>query len=123
MGNDRRLVYSTEHWSLDKPMQKKRNGAKKQRSQPVSVARISKPNKHGVRILLESKGRGGKTVSIIEGLPLDTSALKILLKQLKGQLGAGGAVKNNALEIQGDHRDKLLILLEKHGYQAKLAGG
>jgi len=121
MGEDRRLVYSTEHGSLDKPMQKK-SGKKKRRATPAAAS-IKNPNKQGVRIRRESKGRGGKTVSVVDGLPLDDAALKKLLQQLKSSLGSGGAVKNGMLEIQGDHREKLIILLEKHGYKAKLAGG
>ncbi len=121
MSDDRRLVYSTEHGSLDKAMPKRGKKAGKQ-SQKRTTA-IQNPHKQGIRIRRESKGRGGKTVSVIDGLPLDGPALKSLLKQLKAALGTGGAVKNGALEIQGDHREKLLLLLEKHGYKSKLAGG
>jgi len=121
MSDDRRLVYSTEHGSLDKPMQKK--AGKKRRRVATATMVIKNPNKQGIRIRRESKGRGGKTVSIVDGLPLDDAALKKLLKQLKRSLGSGGAVKNGMLEIQGDHRDKLLILLEKLGHKARLAGG
>ncbi|MDQ6997010.1 MAG: translation initiation factor [Mariprofundus sp.] len=123
MGEDRRLVYSTEHGSLGKPAQQKSAGSKKNRQQPAASPAIKNPNKQGVRIRRESKGRGGKTVSVVDGLPLDGAALKKLLKQLKGSLGTGGAVKNGALEIQGDHREKLVIMLEKLGYKARLAGG
>jgi len=123
MGEDRKLVYSTEHGSLDKPMQKKRTSGKNNRKQPSAAPTIRNPNKQGVRIRRESKGRGGKTVCLIDGLPLDDNALKKLLKILKGQLGTGGAVKSGSLEIQGDHREKLLLLLEKQGYKAKIAGG
>jgi len=123
MSDDRRLVYSTEHGSLDKPMAKKaKQGGKQRRRQSVAPA-IQNPHKQGIRIRRESKGRGGKTVSIVDGLPLDEAALKALLKQLKAALGSGGAVKNGVLEIQGDHREKLLSLLEKRGYTCKLAGG
>jgi len=106
-----------------KPTQQKRSANKKSRRQTATAPAIHNPNKQGIRIRRESKGRGGKTVSVIEGLVLNDPALKQLLKQLKGQLGTGGAVKNGTLEIQGDHRDKLLLLLESHGYIAKLAGG
>jgi len=123
MSDDRRLVYSTEQGSLDKPMQQNRSGDNKKRRQPTAAPVIKNPNKQGVRIRRESKGRGGKTVSIIDGLPLDEPALKKLLKQLKGKLGTGGAAKNGVLEIQGDHRDKLVLLLDKHGFKARLVGG
>jgi translation initiation factor 1 len=118
MGNDRRLVYSTEHGSHAKPM----HTGKKGKDRPQAPA-IKNPAKQGVRIRRESKGRGGKNVCVIEGLGLPDDQLKALLKRLKGHLGTGGAVKDRALEIQGDHRDKLLVLLEKEGYKAKLAGG
>jgi len=121
MNHGRRLVYSTEHGALDKPMQQQ--GAANKRRRPQAAPVIKNPGKQGVRIRRESKGRGGKTVSVVDGLRLDEAALKQLLKQLKGALGTGGAVKNGVLEIQGDHREKLLILLEKLGHKARLAGG
>ncbi len=123
MSDDRRLVYSTEHGSLDKPQPKKGKPSRKNRRQQAAASVIQNPHKQGVRIRRESKGRGGKTVSIVDGLPLDGPALKILLKQLKAALGSGGAIKNGVLEIQGDHREKLLSLLEKQSYKCKLAGG
>jgi len=122
MTDDRRLVYSTEQGALDKPMQK-RGSKKKSPLRQSNRNTIRNPNKQGVRIRRESKGRGGKTVSIIDGLSLDQPTLKKLLKTLKSQLGTGGAIKDDQLEIQGDHREKLLLLLEKQGHQAKLSGG
>jgi len=122
MADDRRLVYSTEQGGLEKPMQKKHAGGKNKRKQ-ASAPGINNPHKQGVRIRRESKGRGGKTVSVVDGLPLGESELKTLLKQLKGSLGTGGTVKSGRLEIQGEHREKLLLLLEKLGYKARLAGG
>jgi len=122
MNDDRRLVYSTEQGSLDKPMRNDAGKRKKTERQAVAAV-IKNPNKQGVRIRRESKGRGGKTVCIIDGLSLQNTELKVLLKKLKGQLGCGGAVKNGMLEIQGDHRDKIVLLLEKEGIKAKLAGG
>jgi len=121
MSNDRKLVYSTEHGSLDKPMPKK--GGKQTHASKPSAPSIKNPAKQGVRIRRESKGRGGKQVCIISGLSLTEPELKVLLKTLKGHLGTGGALKDGELEIQGDHRDKLLSLLEKEGIKAKLAGG
>ncbi len=123
MNDDRRVVYSTEHGQLGKPMADNKRGKKKGRNQPVAAPTIKNPAKQGIRIRRESKGRGGKTVSIVDGLPLPEKELKVLLKKLKAQLGTGGALKNGVLEIQGEHRDKLLQLLEKEGYQAKLSGG
>jgi len=125
MSDRHRLVYSTEHGELGKAAQPQHGTGKKQKRHTAASAAavIRKPGKQGVRIRRESKGRGGKTVSMIDGLMLSDAALKQLLKQLKAQLGTGGAVKNGTLEIQGDHREKLVLLLEKHGHKAKLAGG
>lgn len=119
MGNDRKLVYSTVDGSLAKPMERRKTGKVSPKHAPV----IHNPAKQGVRIRRESKGRGGKSVCVISGLPLDADQMKRLLKKLKGQLGCGGAVKGAELEIQGDHREKLLELLEKEGFKARLAGG
>jgi len=95
---------------------------KKGRKDSSKAQTIKKPGKQGIRIRRESKGRGGKTVSIIDGLPLTEKEMKVLLKKLKAQLGTGGALKNRALEIQGEHHDKLMQLLENEGFQAKLSG-
>ncbi len=85
-----------------------------------------RPNYAGdgiVRIRRETKGRGGKAVSVISGVPVDGAALKSLAKELKKRCGVGGSVKDGAIEIQGDHRDLLKTELEKRGYTCKLAGG
>ncbi len=76
-----------------------------------------------VRIQRESKGRGGKTVTLVTGLPLTANELKTLLKTLKKKCGTGGAVKEGNLEIQGDKRELLYNELKKAGYDVKLAGG
>lgn len=131
MSRDNRLVYSTEHGQLGKAMEKSSGGRKSGRgadkrttkSAAKSAGAIVNPAKQGVRIRRESKGRGGKNVCVIDGLPLDEKGLKELTKRLKGKLGSGGAVKGSSIEIQGDHRDKLLALLEQEGFKAKLAGG
>ena len=76
-----------------------------------------------VRIRRETKGRGGKGVTLISGLPLAEEPLKELASKLKQACGTGGTVKDGVIEIQGDQRDKLQTLLLKAGYKAKLAGG
>lgn len=120
--SDRVLVYSSESGLINKssqPSSKKKS--KRNASSPVST--IKNPAKQGVRIQRESKGRGGKSVCVITGLGLDAVSLKSLCKIIKAQLGTGGAVKGENIEIQGDHREKLLVILEKQGIQAKLSGG
>jgi translation initiation factor 1 len=81
------------------------------------------PQQQNVRIQASRSGRKGKTVTIITGFQSSAETLAKLLKQLKTQCGSGGTVKENSLEIQGDHRDKLLQLLIQLGYQAKISGG
>ena len=75
-----------------------------------------------VRLRRETKGRGGKGVTLIDGLPLAEEALQALARQLKNKCGTGGTVKNGVIEIQGDHRAQLQLLLEAQGYTVKLAG-
>ena len=75
-----------------------------------------------VRVQRESKGRGGKTVSMITGLELSDELLKKMAGELKRLCGAGGAVKDGVIEIQGDHRDLLVDALKKQGYKVKKVG-
>ncbi len=75
------------------------------------------------RVRRETKGRGGKTVTTIQGLPLDKKGLSDLTKQLKRRCGTGGAVKQGVIEIQGDWVEVLLEELQKKGYTAKRSGG
>jgi translation initiation factor 1 len=81
------------------------------------------PQQQNLRIQASRSGRKGKTVTIITGFQSSAETLAKLLKQLKTQCGSGGTIKENSLEIQGDHRDKLLQLLIQLGYKAKISGG
>lgn len=76
-----------------------------------------------VRIQRQTKGRKGKGVCLITGLNLDDPALKLLAAELKKVCGCGGAVKDGIIEIQGDKREQIKILLDKKGYTVKFAGG
>ncbi len=76
-----------------------------------------------VRVGREVAGRGGKAVSVISGLALDPAALEELASRLKRLCGAGGAVKGAKIEIQGDHRDRLVVELGKLGFEARRSGG
>jgi translation initiation factor 1 len=85
----------------------------------------SKPAATGdgiVRLHRETKGRGGKAVTLIKGLPLSGDALKALTSQLKKRCGVGGSLKDDIIEIQGDHRTFLKGELEKLGYPVKISG-
>jgi translation initiation factor 1 len=76
-----------------------------------------------VRVSRESKGRGGKTVTLVRGLGLDDDALAALGKRLRTACGAGGALKDGVLEIQGDHVERVVELLVRDGHAARRAGG
>ncbi len=76
-----------------------------------------------VRVRRESKGRKGKDVTVVSGIPLETSALKQFAKILKKKCGTGGTLKNGIVEIQGDHRQLLMTLLKKEGWIVKPSGG
>jgi len=75
------------------------------------------------RVRRESKGRGGKTVTTISGVPLPENELKELASALKRRCGTGGALKDGVIEIQGDHVQLLLDELGKRGFKAKESGG
>ena len=76
-----------------------------------------------VRVQRETKGRKGKGVTLARGIPLEDEALKKLARKLKSMCGSGGTVKDGVIEIQGDHRDRLVEVLQKEGYTVKRAGG
>ena len=76
-----------------------------------------------VRVGRETKGRRGKGVTVVTGVPLRGDALKELGKKLKMQCGSGGTVKDGVIEIQGDHRDKVVAALATYGWDVKRSGG
>lgn len=75
------------------------------------------------RVGRETKGRGGKSVTIVKGLALDPAGLALLGKQLRAACGSGGTVKDGVIEVQGDHCDRVIEELKKSGHSAKRAGG
>jgi translation initiation factor 1 len=98
---------------------RKHSGAS-ERASP-SPARPDGPAR--VRVAREVAGRGGKAVSVVLGLPLAAAELETLARELKKLCGAGGAVRDGRIEIQGEHRDRLVEALRERGYEAKRAGG
>lgn len=111
------LVYSTDHGRMCPDCGRAINAC-------ICRTEESMPAGDGiVRISRETKGRKGKGVTIITGLPLKPSELKQLARELKNRCGCGGTVKDGTIEIQGDHRDKLFDVLKAKGYTVKRAGG
>jgi translation initiation factor 1 len=110
------LVYSSESGLVKKTAVP---AHAKTKQEPAKVT----PNDGTVRLRRETKGRGGGTVIVISGIPLAGEALKELAGALKKRCGCGGTVKDGIIEIQGDHRDALLLELQNRGYRVKLAGG
>jgi translation initiation factor 1 len=76
-----------------------------------------------IRVGRETAGRGGKGVTVITGLPLAPAQLEELAGRLKRSCGAGGAARDGKIEIQGEHRDRLVAELVRLGYDARKAGG
>ena len=111
------LVFSTEHGRMCPDCEQPSDQCQCDSNQEVIAG------DGVVRIGRETKGRKGKGVTVITGLPLGSSDLSKLGKQLKKRCGTGGTVKDGVIEIQGDHRDVLLAELAKLGYAAKRSGG
>ena len=110
-------VYSTAHGRVCPACEK-----------PVTGCVCDRPNAAPagdgiVRIGRETKGRKGKGVTIISGVPLDAAELSVLAKELKKRCGSGGTVKAGTIEIQGDHRDMLFGELQRRGWRVKRCGG
>ena len=76
-----------------------------------------------VRVSRETKGRGGKAVTVVRGLALDAAALTDLGKRLRTACGAGGTARGGVLEVQGDHAERVVDWLKQAGHAAKRAGG
>jgi translation initiation factor 1 len=76
-----------------------------------------------VRVAREIKGRAGKGVTTITGLPLSLADIDALATKLKKRCGSGGTVRDGVIEIQGDHRDSIVAELIKMGWPAKKSGG
>jgi translation initiation factor 1 len=76
-----------------------------------------------VRVSRQTKGRGGKSVTLIKGLALDSLSLALLGKQLRTACGSGGTIKDGVIEVQGDHCELIMEVLKTHGHSAKRAGG
>jgi translation initiation factor 1 len=110
--DDRPTVYSTEHGDL-----------RNQERKPQAVRRSLPPQQQTAYLHRDSKGRGGKTVTLVKNLQLTPDDLKELAKTLKQACGTGGTIKDGVIEIQGEHREKIAAALQAMGYKVKIAGG
>lgn len=117
-----RTVYSTETGRVC-PAGGQPDNQRARKGKQSSPAQPAMPRDGVVRVSRETKGRKGKGVTLVHGVPLHPDGLKDLAKELKQRLGTGGAVKNGVIEIQGDHRDVLVEELAARGYTVKRAGG
>jgi translation initiation factor 1 len=107
-----KLVYSTD-----------RAISRREKPPEKSIQARVHPVQQKVIIRLERKGRGGKSVTVIEGMQMPHKEREALLKILKVKLGTGGTVKETSLEIQGNHCEWLMEELEKKGYNPRRSGG
>ena len=126
-GGDR-LVYSSEHGRVcpacgrsETRCQCRGKGARA-RIKARDEAAAAQASDGIVRVGRSTKGRRGKVVSTVTGVPVDADALAALAGDLKRRCGTGGALKEGVIEIQGDHRDTLVEELEKRGFKVKRAG-
>ncbi len=132
MGVERRLVYDSEAVQPGHcPTCGKRRDrcrcdqaprAQRQREEQPKALRTL-PRDGVVRLLRDRQGRGGKSVTLVAGLSGTPAALAALASELKRACGAGGTLRGDVLEIQGDVRERLRIELERRGYTVKIAGG
>lgn len=110
------LVYSTESGRMCPACR-----------QPVAQCTCRRPTLppgDGVlRVSRETKGRGGKAVTLVRGATLEAAALAALGKQLRSACGSGGTVKDGVIEIQGDHTERVVELLQAQGHTVKRSGG
>lgn len=119
-----RTVWSDEQGGQigGSPSKSKRQDKKKNKP-PKGMTRAGFPDDGVVRVVREKSGRGGKTVTVVVGLPGGNPAKEAMLKELKKLCGCGGKLSSGVLEIQGDQRERILTYLEEKGLKAKAAGG
>lgn len=124
MNDNSRLVWSDERGGAvgDKTSKNQRKQQKK-KSASATQSGGGFPKDGVVRVCREKSGRGGKTVTVLYGVPGSQDNRNDLLKELKQLCGCGGTLKGSFLEIQGDQREKILTHLEGKGLKVKAAGG
>jgi translation initiation factor 1 len=107
-------------WSSDQGLPL--SGVRKQESKSQKIISLP-PHQQTIYLHRDSKGRGGSSVTLLKNLVLSEQDMKALAKKLKQLCGSGGTVKDNVIEIQGEHREKIAEELKKIGYKVKIAGG
>jgi translation initiation factor 1 len=113
-----RLVYSSDQGRMCPDCRQAQSACR------CAALRQAQPVGNGaVRVSRDSKGRGGKTVTVVRGLPVNAVELEALGKQLRSLCGSGGTAKDGVLEVQGDHCERVLTWALSLGYAAKRAGG
>ncbi len=117
-----RPVYSTEHGRHCTRCGRPESACTCKHAKQAA-APPSSPRDGVIRVGIETKGRKGKGVTLVSGVKIDAAGLVDLAKDLKVLCGSGGTVKDGVIEIQGDHRDKVLEALAARGLKAKRAGG
>jgi len=98
-------------------------GDMRKKADKPSLIKSLPPQQQSAYLHRETKGRGGKTVTLVKNLVLSPEDMKALAKKLKATCGSGGTVNADLIEIQGEHREKIAAVLEKMGYKVKIAGG
>jgi len=116
--NHSRLVYSTDKGRLCPACHQSRENCTCKEGEPAAPATDGI-----VRLRRETKGRGGRAVTVISGVPLAGDELKALARALKQRCGVGGSLKGATIEIQGDQRQLLKEELEQRGFRVKFSGG
>jgi translation initiation factor 1 len=123
-----RLVYSSEHGRVcpgcgrSESRCRCRGRSARARLAARDEAAAAPPSDGIVRVGRSTKGRRGKVVSTVTGVPLPPEELTALAAELKRRCGSGGALKEGVIEIQGDHRDALVEELSRRGFRVKRAG-
>lgn len=120
---DRQLVYSSDGGSACPECGKSRGECRCRAAAPEARHGGGTSRDGVVRVARETKGRKGAGVTVVSGVPLDAAALKDLAGELKRACGSGGTVRDGVIEIQGEHRDRLVVLLQGRGWTVRKSGG
>jgi translation initiation factor 1 len=110
------LVYSTDHGRMCPTCRQAQESC-------ICKAALVPKGDGNVKVSRETKGRGGKAVTVVKGLPLDAESLAALGKRLRTACGSGGTAKDGVLEVQGDHAERVVAWLVAEGFKAKRSGG